>query len=223
MSQVILYSGGLDSVLAAFAYPDALLLHVDLQHAYSRKERECMPKPRKVVIDERISLGDVMRPGRTVRNRNVFLVTVASLYANDIFLQGVLGDVHTDKDEQFASLMTQVLTHSCRDEGIKFTVHMPFANKTKTQLVAEYLAAGHDPVWLQRAVSCYDDDLTDCGVCRPCIRKWAALTNSNVSTEFFKNDPGRAARDMPRLNWAGHEAARCEIDAALSITQTRQP
>lgn len=218
MSQVILYSGGLDSVLCAFAYPDAMLLHVDLQHEYSRKERDEMPRPREVIIDDRLSLASAMRPDRTIRNRNVFLITIASLYATDIFLQGVLGDVHTDKDEQFAHLMSVVLTHSCRDEGLTFTVHMPFARKTKTQLVAEYLAAGHDPKWLQAAVSCYDSALLNCGACRPCIRKWAALVNNNVPAEYiFHASPAASARALPRVQWAGHEAARCEIEAALNI------
>lgn len=182
--QVLLYSGGMDSFITAHAYPLAELLYIDTGARYADKELEAImsmqaPHHRAVIVDRRLSLADLERDDAIVPARNLLLLTIATYYGNDILLAATAGDSSTDKDHVFADKAADLLTHIYSSHHFpdfgKVTVRLPYKEKSKGQMVAEYLRTGGDPVALAKTVSCYHPKKIHCGRCKACIRKWVAL------------------------------------------------
>lgn len=188
--QVLLYSGGMDSFIAAHAYPGARLLYIDTGARYAAKELahlpKVTPKHRPVVIDKRLNLADVERDDLIVPARNLLLVTIATYYGNDIMLAATAGDKSTDKDQVFADKAAELLTHIYDSHHFKqghdspVTVRLPYKEASKGQMVAEYLRQEGDPQALADTMSCYHPTLHHCGVCKACIRKWVALKRHGI-------------------------------------------
>lgn len=188
--QVLLYSGGMDSFIAAHTHPGAALLYIDTGARYAAKElahlAKVTPPHRKVHIDRRLSLADVEREDLIVPARNLLLVTIATYYGNHILLAATAGDSSTDKDQVFADQASQVLTHVYASHHFpdfgQVRVQLPYKEASKAQMVAEYLRYGGDPQALADTMSCYHPTLAHCGQCKACIRKWVALKRHGLHT-----------------------------------------
>lgn len=186
--QVLLYSGGMDSFIAAHTHPGAALLYIDTGARYAAKEIEALPrvtpKHRPVHVDRRLSLADVERDDLIVPARNLLLVTIATYHGNDILLAATAGDKSTDKDQVFADKASDLLTHiynSHHFEGFgQVRVQLPYKEASKGQMVAEYLRTEGDPQTLANTMSCYHPVLEHCGQCKACIRKWVALKRHGI-------------------------------------------
>jgi 7-cyano-7-deazaguanine synthase len=179
--QVLLYSGGMDSFITAYAFPDARLLYLDTGSRYAGKEIKNLVGVggRTPVIDNRLDLSDVERFDLIVPARNLLLVTLASYYGNEILLAATAGDKSTDKDAQFAGLASVLLTHIYASHHFPnhgaVVITLPFKEMSKGQMVGHYLKSGGDPQALASTISCYHPSLLHCGLCKACIRKWVAL------------------------------------------------
>ena len=69
-------------------------------------------------------------------------------------------------------------------------IKMPFKDMSKTKIVSEYIRLGGDVEALRKSISCYDSLKPQCGRCKPCARKWAALENNNIQTDgLFTANP----------------------------------
>lgn len=197
--QVLLYSGGLDSVIMAHMLPEAKLLYIPSGSRYNVKELTALKKRtlKRLEISEQIFVLPE-RDDLIVPARNVFFVTVASWQAEDVYLAATAGDISTDKDTAFAQFMSLTLTHvyAChhfKDREGSTQVHLPGKDMSKGQLVAWALNNGQDAAELREAVSCYHPLLTACGICKPCMRKWAALLSNGITCENWHVDPRNAA------------------------------
>lgn len=194
---VILYSGGLDSLIAAYLMPNARLVYIDTGAQYAWKELANLTNaPRDVWIDKRLDLADMERSDGIVPARNAMLAIIGSYYADNIVLVSTSGDRSTDKDETWAAMMSDVLTHMYAlphfdpQRGVR--VLLPYKDLSKGQLVTQYLAAGHDPQHLRNAVSCYSHEAGHCGICKACIRKWIALESNGIDTAGWRVHPSKA-------------------------------
>lgn len=196
-NEVLLYSGGLDSVIGAYMNPDANLLFINVGDSYNAKEQEYIqqsaPNP-VIVVDDVVDIGRYVRNNGTfLPNRNAILCLIASYYGERVLLCGTAGDIHPDKDARFIELMTQLLAHTAGNDwseggGTKFA--LPFALLTKGEMVHAYLLAGHPVSALRNSVSCYTPDAVQCGTCKPCLRKFFALEHNGISTTgIYENDP----------------------------------
>ena len=76
-------------------------------------------------------------------------------------------------------------------EERRFTVSSPFKDRTKTDLVEEYLEKGGTPQSLFESYSCYEGKEVHCGQCKACFRKWVALENNGIITgeRYWKEAP----------------------------------
>jgi 7-cyano-7-deazaguanine synthase len=180
-TQVLLYSGGMDSFITAHAFPLARLVYIDTRARYAAKELAHVHEtaPRGVLIDSRLDLSTNERDDLIVPARNLLLVTLATHYGSDILLAATAGDRSTDKDLVFADQASKLLTHIYDSHHFpefgQVSVRLPYRDKSKGQMVAEYLEAGHSAEKLANTISCYDPRILHCGRCKACIRKWVAL------------------------------------------------
>lgn len=199
---VLLYSGGMDSfIIGTLMRPD-IWLYLPQQTPYVAQEQKavralesCGATPAVTELYGALDLSAFERTDAIVPNRNSHLVLLASNYGERIWLAAVNGDRSTDKDEEFCSRQQALLNHMWSPshwcEGREFEVQLPGKERTKTQLVADYLHAGHDPAHLLTSYSCYEGRDQHCGVCKPCFRKWVSLVNNRVSipSSYWASNP----------------------------------
>ena len=198
---VLLYSGGMDSLIIDHLLKPDILLNISMNSAYDERERESFPESVYEEGKEIIFLNDVInlrqyeRDDAIIPNRNAHLVLLASHYGETIWLGSVYGDRSFDKDQAFYDYMALLLDHMWAEqhwtEERNFKISSPFKNKTKTQLVLEFLEMDGTEEDLLRSYSCYEGDEKHCGHCKACFRKWVALENNAIITSdgYFKENP----------------------------------
>lgn len=194
---VLLYSGGLDSFIAAHAEPRAKLLYIDTRARYSAKELRYITSnmPRDITIDTRLDLSGQERDDGIVPARNLLLVTLASHYGTDIILAATAGDRSTDKDDAFANMSSDLLSHIY--SGVHFqgargvVVRMPFKQATKAEMVRWYLDSGFPTRALSDCISCYHPEELHCGQCKACLRKWVALAYNHCDMTPWRVHPSK--------------------------------
>ena len=196
---VLLYSGGMDSLMIDYLLEPNVLLNISMHSAYDKRERESFPDKEILYLDDVINLGRYERDDAIVPNRNAHLVLFASHYGETIWLGSVSGDRSFDKDEIFYHHMETLLNHMWQaqhwTEERRFTVSSPFKDRTKTDLVEEYLEKGGQPQYLLDSYSCYEGEEQHCGQCKACFRKWVALENNTVEHNrdtYWKEAPWEA-------------------------------
>jgi len=186
---VLLFSGGMDSLIINSLLKPDILLNVSMNSTYDDRERETFPNlisefEDLIYLDRELDLGRYERDDAIVPNRNAHLVLLASHYGETIWLGSVSGDRSFDKDETFYNHMETLLNHMWQKqhwtEERRFTVSSPFKDRTKTDLVEEYLEKGGQPQYLLDSYSCYEGEEQHCGQCKACFRKWVALENNVV-------------------------------------------
>ena len=158
---VLLYSGGMDSLMIDFLLEPDVLLNISMNSNYDKRERESFPKGKEIIyLDDVLNLGQYERDDAIVPNRNAHLVLLASHYGEHIMLGSVSGDRSFDKDEKFYFRMEDLLNHMWQEqhwtEERKFKIESPFKDKTKTELVREYVQKGGSIDELLTSYSCYE-------------------------------------------------------------------
>lgn len=196
---VLLFSGGMDSLMYDFLLqPDILLFIVHGNH-YEKMEiesiRELTAKgiinPKKVVFDS-FSLRDYERDDYIIPNRNLYLITRATHYGETIYVGTVKGDRTLDKSLEFFKKCEDMFDYLFQDqhwcEERRFSIGAPYKIYTKSELVKIYIEKGGKAEHLLVSKSCYEG--TNCGCCKPCVRKFIALEYNGISTVgYFISDP----------------------------------
>lgn len=196
---VLLFSGGLDSLCAAWLLKPDVLLFLKHGQRYETAEggavgwlrhKNLLPKESALVESTALELSQFERADAIIPLRNLMFVAMAALYGETVYLSAVDGDRSLDKSKQFFTDTSDLLTylygpqHWCEPRTI--SVQAPFHHLTKTGLVREYLMSGAPPQALLVSLSCYEMDKHEartarpCGTCKACFRKWVALSNNDV-------------------------------------------
>ncbi len=210
---VLLFSGGMDSIMHAELLNPDMLLRISLGETYEKMERQ---QALKVIytmkwehkfkeITNVFNFSEMELDNLIIPNRNAYLILKASEYGDKIYLSAIEGDTNKDKDEPFFPLMQNLLNHLWEEHGWtetrKFEVSAPFQKITKTELLAAFLAkqkAGGQSekeafTPILTSYSCFTGNEKPCGVCKPCMRKAVALVNNgyNIYSDggYFDNDP----------------------------------
>ena len=177
--KVLLFSGGLDSVLAWHRERPDRCVHVLWGAPYEDREAAALVALRAaggpaVDIIQGPQLADAGLDGH-VPHRNLALLTTAAAHypGADLLIGSVLGESSADKSGRFRRLAGRSLSAS---ENRRVRVRAPLARRTKRAHVRAYLAAGGDPELLAATTSCYEGSLDlGCGRCPACFRRWQAL------------------------------------------------
>ena len=175
---VLLYSGGMDSLIIDQIMKPDVLLNISMDSNYDKRERLSMKyDDRMIFLDDVLNLGQYERDDAIIPNRNAHLVLLASHYGETILLGSVSGDRSFDKDEKFYMRMEDLLNHMWQEqhwtEERKFEVYSPYKDKTKTELVKEFLENEGQVTALAESYSCYEGGEKHCGTCKACFRKCA--------------------------------------------------
>jgi hypothetical protein len=174
--KTICLSGGADSWVAQ-QLTGAFPLFVHYGECYNDMEWNFVQKMGAVRFD-------VALPKRhpswqyVIPARNFLLVAMAAMFGNEVIMAAVKGDRSPDKGDYFFKTASRILTESY---GRPIAVTTPFANTTKTQLIAKYLSLGKSKRHLQRTVSCYSPvGMKHCGQCKACVRRAIAFKLNHV-------------------------------------------
>jgi 7-cyano-7-deazaguanine synthase in queuosine biosynthesis len=165
---------------------------------YDKRERLSMKyDDRMIFLDDVLNLGQYERDDAIIPNRNAHLVLLASHYGETILLGSVSGDRSFDKDEKFYMRMEDLLNHMWQEqhwtEERKFEVYSPYKDKTKTELVKEFLENEGQVTALAESYSCYEGGEKHCGTCKACFRKWVSLENNGIKfKDYWIDDPKSA-------------------------------
>lgn len=203
---VLLFSGGMDSLMINHLLKPHVLLYVAHGNAYMKHEIKSLIAlrdagaflPKRLYARKIMSfLGDQERDDGIIPNRNIYFITYASYYGETIWLGSMKGDRSKDKDLPFFSLMSNLLRHTWSEqhwtETRDINVSAPFKNSTKAELVRRYLLNNGNIDHLFISRSCYSDTKRPCGWCKPCFRKYVALEYNNIPTKgYFEKDPREA-------------------------------
>ena len=204
---VLLFSGGMDSVIFNKLLNPDILLYINSGVNYESEEKRCLSnlisnkyidKKKLIILDNVVNLSKFERDDKIVPNRNAVLMMIASLYGETLYLGSVSGDRSFDKDEKFYKLIKKLLDHMWEEqhwtEKREFKILSPYKNTTKTELVKKYLELNNDPESLFVSFSCYDPVSFPCGQCKPCFRKWVSLINNDIKIpkNYFYKEPWRA-------------------------------
>jgi 7-cyano-7-deazaguanine synthase len=188
MSEVLLLSAGLDSFPAWYYLGQPPGLYFDLGHRYADQERTAIKALAdrcgiEVTISEELRLGTWEADDAIIPLRNAYLAMLAANRADTVWCIGVKGDCTLDKSPQ---AFAEISVFISRLSGRVVRVDSPFWEMTKTQIIAWYLARGLPAEDLLLTFSCSraDGEMTHCGACSSCLRRWISLANNGVPAVF---------------------------------------
>lgn len=200
---VLLFSGGMDSLMFdKLLNPDILLYipsgsnYVDIETRKIKNliDKGYIDKSKVIILDNVLNLSQFERDDMIVPQRNAFLIMLAAMYGETIYLGSVFGDRSLDKSPEFFEKMKIILDQMWGEqhwtEERKFNILDPYKQTTKTELVKMYLEQGGTKESLLESYSCYEGNEKPCGICKPCFRKAIALINNDIDiTNYYKQDP----------------------------------
>jgi 7-cyano-7-deazaguanine synthase in queuosine biosynthesis len=185
--QILLFSGGLDSLIAWYYLGKPDCLFVNMHHKYAMQELETIQQivgvtNMRCIHDDRIALGDKEQPDAYIPMRNAFLAEIGALYAEKIWVISQKGEMNIpDRSEQFFSQTTEYLRFLNNNPRIE--VDTPFRNMSKVDMVRWYLAKDYPVDILKLSLSCYNGDR--CGRCSSCFRRWVSFELNGLEDEFM--------------------------------------
>ena len=233
---VLLFSGGMDSVMFDKLLNPDVLLYIPSGSFYEDIETEKMhelidfgyiDKNKLVILDNTLDLKQFERDDMIIPNRNAYLVLLASHYGEKIYLGSVYGDRSYDKDKTFYTLMENLLNHIWQEqhwtEERQFTVESPYKDVTKTELIKLFMSAGGDVNVIMDSYSCYAGEKQACGICKPCFRKAVSLVNNNIRIpkDYYKSNPFTAEwlKDVLPLIQEGKYRGREDKETLYAISK----
>lgn len=202
MTEVLLFSGGLDSfALNYVANPDKRLIFDLGTEESSREVDMALNSPYDVEVVESVNLSKFSLDNDIIPHRNTIMTLIASNYGETVYLGATKGDTTKDKDHVWQSQVEGLLNYFALDDHKVATdeypleVRIPFKDMTKTDIVEKYLDMGGHPKELARwSRSCYnaEDSNMECGECRSCIRKAIAMELNDImdyAEPYFESNP----------------------------------
>lgn len=200
MTNVLMYSGGMDSYIISHVYDIDVFVFVRLGNEDNQRELDLLMTQEKMrgkveVVDLPISqfeLGNKILPFR-----NHMLAMIGAQFGAHVYFGFTGGDTTKDKDFVFKSQIEGMLNyfaldqHKVNHQEYPYTIEMPYKDSSKGEMVADFINFGNNPqLLIEESRSCYAGDSEECGTCRACLRKYVALKVNNVDMgDIFENSP----------------------------------
>ena len=246
MKILILYSGGLDSMImdrfAAVYHPNDYVhcVFYDIGQPYVDKERTALPDH-----VEQVKLGFSMKEysksdgkslsgGIFIPGRNLALATLAACQylPDEIWLGALLGETHaeaTDKNFKFAhdssELLSYVLGPFLDPMKPRTKIRLPLAEYGLNKLTATAWALenGISKETLMATSSCLSGEEGNCGQCIVCLRRWGIFKQLGFE-EHYNIHPLSVPHNLEiieKLKTGTNYDRQVEILPALGIAVNR--
>lgn len=229
MEQILLFSGGLDSLIAWYYLDKPVCLYVPLGHRYQTQEERAiqnikntvqyMGDTMKVLTHTGINLGVFEDNEANIPARNMFLATLGAEYANKVYMvfqQGERGI--PDRSDAFLKKSSAMLSLLF---GHNKEVDSPFEDKTKVDMVrwfVETMGIEDAGKLIRASWSCYSFGDTHCGRCSACIRRFISLKCNGLGEIYETHPASSSLGDVYRKRAASggiHKKRASEIIEAL--------
>jgi len=190
---VLLFSGGVDSLVCWFYMNQPKSVYVNLDTKYSNKEIENINKFKQLIPDfnceiiEGINLGQFEEGEKAfVKNRNLILSCIANNFGNRIILGGIEDDKVCDKNPEAFEAMSKCLS-IVNEEPVE--IYSPFWKMSKVEIIDWFInnVENADDL-LKLSISCYSEEEGQCGNCPSCFRKAIAMSALDLDISFFNKD-----------------------------------
>jgi len=192
MSEILMLSSGLDSLIAFFYLGEPKCVHCTNLSRYSWRERQVVERFRRELgIDTKIVNLDWLEkfeePDATIPARNLILASVGAYFGDTIYLVAQRGEQDIpDRSPKFFAATSQLLSTLHQRPKV---VDPVFGDKTKCDMVEWALENGVSEELLQMSYSCFRGLAERCGECKACARMSVALDyNSILPDDFFAKD-----------------------------------
>lgn len=199
--KILLFSGGLDSVLLDWKVKPNTLLYVDMKTSYSEAEIRHLERLPSYYTDrlliKELPIGDYELPDKFLPYRNLLLIGIALQYAPKVYL-GLTGqDNSRDCQKPFLKKAISIYKLLSKDNKDRFEwsykdvgIYAPYHAMTKSEMVKDCLSLGMPPKWIQETRTCYSNSSEKgCGECFPCWNKAVALLNNGLfDKELFDHE-----------------------------------
>lgn len=207
--QILLLSG-MDSYIAWHYTGKPRTLYCSLGHKYEQNEvkwiKELVPD---TIIDNTLHLGNWEHEDAFIPLRNMFLVSVGALYADEVILTVQKGELTLpDRSLYFMDEFGKMLSY-LKEASIR--IYSPFIELTKVDLVKWYVTKGLNIENLKKTVSCYTGHDIPCGRCNACFRRWISFTLNGIEEEYENNI----------LDWSGIEVYLDKVKRGEYIEERR--
>lgn len=190
--KILLFSGGLDSVLLDWKVKADILLYVNMKTSYSAAEirqiENLPPYYTDRLILKELPIGEYEMKDKFLPYRNLLLIGIALQYAPKVYLGFTGQDNSRDCQLPFlkrANSLYRMLSKDNKDRMewnySDVSINAPYRSFTKSEMVSDCLKLGMPAEWIQRTRTCYSSvSEKGCGECLPCWNKAVALLNNNL-------------------------------------------
>ena len=190
--EILLFSGGIDSLCAYFYLNKPKCLYVKLGHKYQDEELKAVKNIAEkydidLEIEEMEFIGKFEEDDANIPMRNLFLSMIASFYADKIWLivqKGETGSRGEAPDRTKDFFVNTSLTLSILNKR-NIEIDSPFWNLTKQDLVQWVLDNVEDSKEiLSNSFSCFNPiDGKQCGKCSACFRQFISLAYNGIDVK----------------------------------------
>lgn len=204
MEILILYSGGLDSLImkkyAEKKHPDAdvRMVYFDIGHEYAHKEKAVLPEEVEIIDMTWFSATGVGKDGNNsgsifIPGRNLmFIVNAACKYLPDKIwlgaLQGEMHDAATDKNIRFKTQLTSLLNYVLSPFKDRIDVEFPLAEAGWGKKGAtEFALSNGLKDEILKSSSCMSGESGACGQCVVCARRWGIFKQLGLEETYNTN------------------------------------
>lgn len=192
--EVVLFSSGMDSLIAweYLGRPDRL--YVKLNHRYQDEELVSIMKlglPGLLKVGSLQGIGIFEKDDAEIPLRNLYLAMIAANMGYDKIWLAVQKDEMSVKDRtrEFMSKTSDMLSYLL---GKPVSVDTPFGDMDKSDMVKWYRDSGKDMEKLMETWACYTPIKgKPCGNCGACFRRYVAFMENGI-------DPGYVIQDEIR-------------------------
>lgn len=191
MRTALLFSGGMDSLIAweYLGRPDCI--YVDMGHKYHASElRVCnLLMGNKLKIVSASFMKTYEKEDAEIPARNLFLAMVAALEGYDNIALTVQVDETSipDRTLEFFEKTSEQLSALFGRQIKVFSPFLHLSQMDKVEMVKWYLSEGHDVDALLNTWACYSPvvESVPCGSCPACFRRFVALSLNGLSEYWY--------------------------------------
>jgi 7-cyano-7-deazaguanine synthase in queuosine biosynthesis len=189
--EILLYSAGLDSLIAWHYLGKPQALHFDIGDRNRNQEYRAIDNLARrcgitLAVSRELDLAQWETPDGVIPLRHMHLIMLACHRADTIWCTGVKDEHAADKNPEAFAYFSAVVSEFA---GREIRVDSPFWGMTKTEVVRWYIDQSLPVKDLLDTYSCATSNgsILHCGQCEGCLRRWVALTNNGIEARFAAN------------------------------------